>query len=101
MQPDEFKALLAAESFHDVATVEREPNGSLDTHVHPFEAKALVLEGELSIRAGAEERVYRAGDVFHLAAAVPHSERYGERGVRYLVGRKTPGVSASAGQDAT
>ena len=55
---------------------------------HPFEAKALVIEGELSIRTAHEERVYRAGEVFHLLADVPHSEVFGPGGVKYLVGRK-------------
>jgi hypothetical protein len=32
--------------------------------------------------------LYRPGEVFHLAQAEPHSERYGPTGVSYLVGRK-------------
>jgi quercetin dioxygenase-like cupin family protein len=83
-----FEALLAAEQFEQVTTVEREPNGSFDLHSHPFEAKALVIEGELSIRTADEERLYRAGEVFHLLADVPHSEVFGPAGVKYLVGRK-------------
>jgi hypothetical protein len=34
------------------------------------------------------EQVCRRGDQFHLAAHAPHSETYGQQGVRYLVGRK-------------
>jgi quercetin dioxygenase-like cupin family protein len=88
MDRREFEARLAAEQFEQVVTVEREPNGSVELHSHPFEAKALVIEGELSIRTGREERLYRAGDVFHLLADVPHSEVFGPTGVTYLVGRK-------------
>jgi len=88
MDRREFEALLAAERFEQVVTVEREPGGSMDLHSHPFEAKALVIEGELSIRTAHEERVYRAGEVFHLLADVPHSEVFGPGGVKYLVGRK-------------
>ncbi|BAL23056.1 cupin domain-containing protein [Azoarcus sp. KH32C] len=68
--------------------VEREPNGALDTHTHPFEAKALILAGEILIRTEAEATTYRVGDVFHLAANEPHTESYGPAGVRYLVGRR-------------
>lgn len=99
MQREEFTALLAAESFEEAVTVEREADGRMDVHSHPFEAKALVLQGDLSIRIGDDERVYRAGDVFHLAANVPHAERYGSGGVRYLVGRRTPVGSTPAPRD--
>ena len=100
MQRDEFTAMLAAESFDEAVTVEREAGGSLESHVHPFEAKALILEGELRIRTGDGEQVYRAGDVFHLQANIPHSERYGTSGVRYLVGRKAAVEVAPVRQEA-
>lgn len=88
MQREEFTALLAAERYEEVVTIEREANGALDSHAHPFAAKALILEGELSISTDGVERVYRAGDVFQLDANTPHAERYGPSGVKYLVGRK-------------
>ena len=89
MQRAEFMQTLAEERFEDVVTVQREANGALDSHAHPFEAKALILEGELVIRTDGVDHVYRAGDVFHLLAQVVHIERYGPEGVKYLVGRKT------------
>ena len=88
MHRDEFLALLSREGFHEVVTVTREPHGSLDVHAHPFEAKALIVAGDLTIRAGESQRHYRPGDVFHLATHAPHSESYGPDGVTYLVGRK-------------
>jgi len=88
MEKNDFVAMLAQEQFGEVLTVEREANGSMDCHTHPFEAKALVLQGELTIRVDGAERVYRPGDVFHLHAHVAHEERYGPDGVTYLVGRK-------------
>ena len=88
MTSDQFRADLASEGFTEVASVTREANGLLDEHAHPFEAKALVTAGELSLRVGGTERSYRSGEVFHLPAMTPHSERYGPSGVSYLVGRK-------------
>lgn len=88
MDEDAFIAALAKEGFSELVTVEREANGGLDVHTHPFEAKALILDGEISIVTDGAESVYRSGAIFHLKAGEPHSERYGPDGVRYLVGRR-------------
>lgn len=84
----DFITMLTTEAFENIVTIEREPNGGLDVHTHPFEAKALILEGEIHIQVGDSELFYQTGDVFHLNAEVPHAERYGPAGVKYLVGRK-------------
>lgn len=88
MEHDQFIAALAKEGFAETTIVEREANGFLGEHAHSFEAKALILDGALSIRVGDVEQAYRVGQIFHLRAGVPHSETYGPEGVRYLVGRK-------------
>lgn len=88
MEQQEFIDGLAREAFLETVTVEREADGFLDTHVHPFEAKALILTGQLTISVDDVERLYQPGEVFHLAANQPHAERYGPQGVSYLVGRK-------------
>lgn len=88
MTLDEFKTQLRDEGFETTTTVVRERNGSLDDHQHSFEAKALILTGEIRLRVEAEERTYRVGDVFHLRAGQVHSEFYGPDGVTYFVGRK-------------
>ena len=88
MNRTEFVQMLADEHFSEVTTVSRAADGFLGTHAHPFEAKALILQGELRLQLGAVEQVYLAGQVFHLAANELHSEFYGPDGVEYLVGRK-------------
>jgi quercetin dioxygenase-like cupin family protein len=88
MERDDFIEMLAREGFQTTVLVEREAGASLNDHAHPFEAKALILEGELALRIADEETRYQAGDVFHLKANETHSERYGPEGVCYLVGRK-------------
>jgi quercetin dioxygenase-like cupin family protein len=87
MDRETFMRTLTEEGFPDPVVVTREA-GVMDEHAHPFEAKALIVAGEMHIRVGGEERRYQAGDVFHLAANLPHAERYGPEGVQYLVGRK-------------
>lgn len=88
MRQDEFLQLLEKEGFGTTAVVEREAYGTLDAHAHPFEAKALVLSGSLTLRKASEEQTFEVGDVFHLHRDELHSEVFGEQGVRYLVGRK-------------
>jgi quercetin dioxygenase-like cupin family protein len=88
MDRETFTENLTKEGFPGTVVVTRKANTSMDVHEHPFEAKALILEGELHVRVGDTEQVYKAGDVFHLKANKPHAERYGPNGVTYLVGRK-------------
>lgn len=88
MTEDEFRQWLAREGVDTVVTVEREPDGMLDTHSHPFEARALIIDGEITIEAEGQTRRYGPGDVFQLGADIPHIERYGPQGVTYLAGRK-------------
>lgn len=88
MTEQEFISALTAEGFQNIVTVEREPDGFLDTHTHPFEAKALIVSGEIHIKAQDRDQTYKTGQIFHLNAEVPHAERYGPAGVKYMVGRK-------------
>ena len=88
MTEQEFRPVLSAESFETVVLVTYEANGGRDVHEHPFEAKALVVSGEVEIDTEGATARYRVGDVFHLRHLQPHAERYGEEGVSYLVGRK-------------
>ena len=88
MEPEVFKKILATEGFGEAVTVMREPSGFLDLHAHPFEAKALILKGELLLKVDGAEQSYQTGQVFHLPAGTPHFEQYGPQGVEYLVGRR-------------
>jgi quercetin dioxygenase-like cupin family protein len=83
-----FAESLTKDGFPEAVLVTREANVEMDVHQHPFEARALIVEGDMHIRVGDEEREYKVGDVFQLPANEPHSERYGPNGVTYLVGRK-------------
>lgn len=89
MNRESFEAELRRQGYGEITLVDRPALAALGEHTHPFEAHALILEGDISIRCvGADEKTYRAGDTFHLATGVPHEERYGPHGVRYVVGRR-------------
>lgn len=87
MTQDEFLTLVAADDGSQLAVVTRPASSTVETHTHTFDAKALVLRGELVIAVDGNERLYRPGDVFVLAAGCAHAERYGADGVTYLVAR--------------
>lgn len=84
----EFQAQLVSEGFGEIVVVEREPDGYLDRHAHAWEAKALILSGEITIDAGDGPCRYLPGQIFHLQRDTPHTERYGPQGVSFLAGRK-------------
>jgi hypothetical protein len=89
MNQDNFLQELAAEGFPGPVSVEKMPNEGIGPHRHAFEAKALIIEGEISLEVDGKKTVYRPGDVFHLAPNQLHAEQYGPQGVRYLAGRKS------------
>ena len=88
MNTEQFLRLLRDEGFPEPVEVQQIPNGSLDVHEHPFEVKALVLEGSIEIATNGLSKTYQAGDIFQLQYKQPHSESYGPFGVKYLASRK-------------
>ena len=60
----------------------------LDTHTHPFEVKARVVQGEMWLSVGDHTRHLLPGDEFELDRDVPHAERYGSDGATYWVARR-------------
>ncbi len=87
MTPEQFEQQMREQGY-EIATVERPANGSLDLHTHPFEARALILEGEITIISEGKMQFCRAGELFQLDANIPHTETYGPAGVRYIAARK-------------
>ena len=84
----EFEAEARAQGFDEVLERVWRPGTVLDTHAHPFAAKALVVQGEMWLDAGGGERHLFAGDTFALEAGDPHTERYGHEGATYWVARR-------------
>lgn len=86
---DQFRTEALAAGFEEVLERRWGPNYVLDTHTHPFELSALVVEGDMWLTADNETRHLRAGDRFALPREAPHAERYGPRGATYWVARRT------------
>jgi quercetin dioxygenase-like cupin family protein len=88
MERAEFEDGLRRDGFQEIAAAEMRANETRAVHAHDFDVRAMVLGGEITLTCDGTERTYREGDVFSMAAGMPHQERVGGTGVRYLVGRR-------------
>ena len=88
MDPQQFRQQLITEGFDEVLDRTLPAGQQLGAHTHPFAVKALVTDGEVALGVGGVLTTYRIGDVFAMAAGCEHTERYGDAGVSYVVGRK-------------
>ena len=89
----EFETKLRSQGFDEVLERQWPPLTVLDTHTHPFAAKALVVGGEMWLTVGDNTRHLCAGDTFELDREVPHAERYGSEGATYWVARRIQAVA--------
>lgn len=85
----EFETAARARGFDAVLERRWNPDQVVGTHSHPFDADALVVEGEFWLTVGPDTRHLRAGDSFQLARNTPHDERYGPQGAVFWVARRS------------
>ena len=91
-----FEAALTREGF-EIVTNTMKPNAVNPAHIHPFDARLLVVDGEMTIeRDGAPVRTYRAGETFEMPFRCRHSETAGETGATYVAGRRLPAERRAA-----
>jgi hypothetical protein len=91
MNGTDFKAFErdALASGYDEALERRwEPNTQLDTHSHPFDAEAVVVQGEMWLTCRGTMRHLCRGDTFKIERGEAHEERYGCEGATYWVARR-------------
>jgi quercetin dioxygenase-like cupin family protein len=93
MQRQEFESQLKAENFDQALLLSKPVGYAMDEHAHPFEAWALIIEGDITLRVHGISTTYAAGDVFRLPAETPHHESAVPHGVTYLAGRKYPATA--------
>jgi quercetin dioxygenase-like cupin family protein len=88
MERAAFEAALRRDGFAE--TVERSLAAGEATpdHAHPFDARLLILSGELLLEQGGVRHAYPAGSVFEVARDARHAEIAGAAGASYLAGRR-------------
>lgn len=90
----EFDATLRREGYRVVNTGIR-PNTVAPNHCHDFDAKSLVLGGEITITCDNAAVTYRAGQCFAVPAGRMHAEHVGREGVALLSGRRREGSAVT------
>jgi len=88
---DAFAASMKKEGFDQVVERVWEPLATADEHTHTFDAKALVVKGEMWLTVNGQTQHLLPGGTFELTAGLPHSERYGPEGATYCVARRARG----------
>jgi mannose-6-phosphate isomerase-like protein (cupin superfamily) len=88
MDRAEFETELRAQGYQDIAERQMPANQINPGHAHEFDARLLILEGEMTITRDGEEHTYRAGDSCAVSAGCRHAERVGREGVQYIAGRR-------------
>ncbi len=88
----EFEAATQAQSYPDVLERQWAAGTVVGTHSHPFDASALLVQGEMWLTVDGKTQHLLPGDRFALLRDTLHDERYGPEGATYWVGRR--GASA-------
>jgi quercetin dioxygenase-like cupin family protein len=95
MSRAEFEAELRRDGY-DVREGEYPPNTHREAHVHDFDARALVLDGSITLVFGGERVVYGPGESYTVPAGTRHEEHTDAQGMRYVAGRRPASHPAAA-----
>ena len=85
----EFESSAKAQGYDQVLERKWEPGQVVPTHSHPFDARAVVVQGEMWLMVGDATQHIQPGGTFQLERNTPHSERYGSEGAIFWVARKS------------
>src|SRR3954466_9653053 len=94
-----FEAELRREGY-SVVNASLKPNCCAPDHVHDFDAKLLVLGGEITITRDGKAETFRAGQCCAVPANSTHAEQVGPEGVAYVSGRRRSGPLTREGFEA-
>ena len=57
-------------------------------HSHEFDARVMVIGGDITITRGGTAQTFRAGDACSVPAGELHAEQIGPQGVAFIAGRR-------------
>jgi mannose-6-phosphate isomerase-like protein (cupin superfamily) len=83
-----FEREAKAAGYDEVLQRDWESNTVLPEHTHPFDAYAVVTQGEMWLTSEGSTRHITPGGAFSVPKGTPHAERYGSLGASYWVARR-------------
>ena len=83
-----FERETRAEGFDEVLQRDWLPDTVVAEHTHPFDANAVVVQGEMWLACNGDTRHILPGGTFSLPKGTLHSERYGSEGASLWVARR-------------
>ena len=89
MNRTDFEAALQRDGYEIVART-MDPNATNPEHAHDFDARVLVLTGEMSLARDGTTHAYRPGETFEITHGHRHAEIAGPDGATYVAGRRMP-----------
>ena len=91
MTEDEFTAWTQRDGFEPATSVEYRPDSRPDLHDHDFDARVLIVRGELTMAYENESVVLGPGDECEVPAGTMHAENGSSAGAAGLVAKRPAG----------
>jgi quercetin dioxygenase-like cupin family protein len=88
MNQSDFEADLRREGYQVFYGGVRAGEVNVD-HTHEWDARVMVIGGEITVTRGGKAQTFHAGDSCAVAAGEVHAENVGPQGVAYIAGRRT------------
>ena len=88
MDRQSFETELKREGYDEVLTGSTQGPKHNAEHSHPYDVKAVVIDGAITLVWEGRTQTFRPGEIFTMARGCPHTETFGAEGAVTLVGRK-------------
>lgn len=83
-----FEEALKRDGYEEIATKTTPDAKHNPEHSHPYDVRAMVLDGALTLTWRGQTRTFGPGETFVMERGCPHTETYGAAGAVTLSGRK-------------
>jgi quercetin dioxygenase-like cupin family protein len=84
-----FEAELQRDGYQIVVNT-MQPSAINPEHTHDFDARLMVVAGEMTVVAEGRRNTYKVGDTFSMTNGCRHAEHAGTDGATYVAGRRKP-----------
>ena len=88
MDRQAFETELKREGYDEILTGTTQGPKHNAEHSHPYDVKAMVIDGAITLAWEGQTRTFRPGEIFTMARGCQHTETFGPEGAVTLVGRK-------------